>query len=83
MHVERPQVAALHRLEHRRQVPAALRAATSVRHALELRAQRGVLDVLDRRRSLFGQRAHVAAALHVVLAAQRVDARSRSGRRGR
>ena len=45
-------------------------------------AQLVVLDVLEAGQAV-GQRAHVAAALHVVLSAQRVDARSPSGPRGR
>jgi hypothetical protein len=43
--------------------------------ALEPRADLVVLDVLEAG-ELVGQRAHVAAALHVVLAAQRVEARA-------
>ena len=81
-HVERAQLAALHRLEHPRQVPAPSRRDRHAPRPLELRPHLVVLDVLETRQPI-GQRAHVAAALHVVLAAQRVDARSPACRRDR
>ena len=71
--VDRGQVAALHRVEHARQVPAALRRDRHAPLGVELGPQRVVLDVLEPRQAV-GERAHVAAALDVVLATQRVDA---------
>ena len=71
--VDRGQVAALHRVEHPRQVPAALRRDRDAPLGVELGPQLVVLDVLEARQPV-GQGAHVAAALDVVLAAQRVDA---------
>ena len=73
--VERLERAVLHRLEHLREVPALRRRDRGAPGALELRARLRVLDVLAAGQ-LVGQRAHVAAALHVVLAAQRDDARA-------
>ena len=73
MHVERLELAALHRVEHPRQVPAALRRDGHAPGLVELRPERVVLDVLEARQPV-GQGAHVAAALDVVLAAQRVEA---------
>ena len=71
--VDRRQVAALHRVEHPGQVPAALRRDRDAPFGIELRPQLVVLDVLEARQPV-GERAHVAAALDVVLATQRVDA---------
>ncbi len=71
--VDRGQVAALHRVEHPRQVPAALRRDRDTPLGVELGPQLVVLDVLEPRQPV-GERAHVAAALDVVLATQRVDA---------
>ena len=71
--VDRGQVAALHRVEHPRQVPAALGRDGDAPLGVELRPQRVVLDVLEARQAV-GEGAHVAAALDVVLATQRVDA---------
>ncbi len=71
--VDRGQVAALHGVEHARQVPAALRRDRHAPLGVELRAQRVVLDVLEAGQAV-RQRAHVAAALDVVLATERVDA---------
>ena len=71
--VDRGQVAALHRVEHARQVPAALRRDRDAPLGVELGPQRVVLDVLEAGQPV-GQGAHVAAALDVVLATQRVDA---------
>ncbi len=72
-HVERPQLAALHAVEHLRQVPAVLRPDRRAPRPLEARARvRVALDVLEAR-ELVRDRAHVAAALDVVLAAQRVE----------
>ena len=71
--VDRGQVAALHGVEHARQVPAALRRDGDAPLGVELGAERVVLDVLEARQPV-GQGAHVAAALDVVLATQRVDA---------
>ena len=74
--VQRLQLAALHRLEHLRQVPAVARLDRHAPGLLVLGARRVVaLDVLEARQ-LVRDRAHVAAALHVVLAAQRVEARA-------
>ena len=75
-HVQRAQLAALHALEHLRQVPAVARHDLAAPRRLEARARLGVaLDVLEARQ-LVRDRAHVAAALHVVLAAQRVEPRA-------
>ena len=71
--VDRGQLAALHRVEHPRQVPAALRRDGDAPLGVELGAQRVVLDVLEAGQAV-GEGAHVAAALDVVLATQRVDA---------
>ena len=71
--VDRGQVAALHRVEHARQVPAALRRDGHAPGGVELRAERVVLDVLEPGQPI-RQGAHVAATLDVVLAAERVDA---------
>ena len=71
--VDGGQLAALHGIEHARQVPAALRRDRHAPLGIEPRAQLVVLDVLEAGQPV-GQRAHVAAALDVVLAAERVDA---------
>ena len=63
----------LHRLEHLGQVQAVSRRDRRAPRGLELRARRVVLDVLEAGQ-LVRDRAHVAAALHVVLAAQRLQA---------
>ena len=55
------------------QVPAALRRDGDAPLGIELGAQLVVLDVLEPGQAI-GERAHVAAALDVVLAAERVDA---------
>ena len=74
--VERRELAALHAVEHLRQVPAALGRELAVPRRLEARAGlHVVLDVLEAGQ-LVGDRAHVAAALDVVLPAQRVQARA-------
>src|SRR5207253_2361013 len=68
-HVERGQVAALHRLEHLRQVPAVAWLDLDVPRAFELAARLVILlQVLEAGQSV-RDRAHVPAALHVVLAA--------------
>ncbi len=67
------EVAPLHRIEHARQVPATLWRDRDAPGRVELRAELVVLDVLEAGQSI-GQGAHVAAALHVVLATERVDA---------
>ena len=62
------------RLEHLGHVPAVLRLELHAPGALVLRDRLGVgLEVLEARQAV-RDRAHVAAALHVVLAAQRVQA---------
>ena len=71
--VDRGQLAALHRVEHPRQVPAALRRDRDAPLGVELGPQRVVLDMLETGEAV-GEGAHVAAALDVVLATQRVDA---------
>jgi small GTP-binding protein len=68
--VERVQLSVLHRLEHLAQMPSALRRNRRAVRALELRPVLGILNVLPAD-ELVGNRAHVAAALHVVLSAQR------------
>ena len=66
----------LHAVEHLREVPAV---AIADRHAVGLRELLAglvvVLDVLEARQTI-RDRAHVAAALNVVLATQRVEARA-------
>ena len=70
------QLPGLHAVEHLREVPAV---AIADRHAVGLRELLAglmvVLDVLEARQAV-RDCAHVAAALHVVLAAQRVEARA-------
>ena len=73
--VERCEIAALHRLEHLRHVPAITRLDRGVPGALERRAHVGIENVLEARKAI-GNRAHVAATLHVVLTAQRVESRA-------
>ncbi len=68
--VERPKRPVLDRLEHFRQVPATFGRKAPAVFALELRAARSIFDVLTSD-VLVRNRSHVAAALHVVLAAQR------------
>ena len=71
-HVEGAQVAALHRVEHLGQMPAVLRDDRHAPRALELLARGRVpLDVLEPGQ-LVGDRAHVAAALDVVLPPERI-----------
>ena len=72
-HVQRRELAALHGLEHPRQVPAALGRNAHAPEVVAALAGLVVLDVLEADQPV-GQRAHVAAALDVVLAAERVDA---------
>src|SRR5260370_24721655 len=62
----------LHRLEHLAQVVAALGRDGRLLGFLEGRPPRGVLEVLETWQAV-GDRAHVAAALNVVLAAERVE----------
>ncbi len=71
-HVQRPQLAAAHRGEHVGEVPAVARRHGDVPRGVELRPRDVVLDVLEAGQ-LVRQGAHVAAALDVVLAAQRVE----------
>ena len=72
-HVQAAQLAALHAVEHLRQVPAVGRPDRGVPRRLEPRASLVVaLDVLEAGQ-LVRDRAHVAAALDVVLAAQGVE----------
>ena len=71
--VDGGQLAALHRVEHPRQVPAALRRDRDAPLGVEPGSELIVLDVLEARQPV-GEGAHVTAALDVVLATQRVDA---------
>jgi hypothetical protein len=74
--VERRQVAPVHRAQHLGEVHAAPRRDDRVPPLAHPRARVVILlDVLEARQ-LVGDRAHVAAALHVVLAAKRIAARS-------
>ena len=69
-------LAVLHRLEHLAEVIAALRRyGHAAPRFLELAAQLGVLQILEARQPV-RNRPHVAATLHVVLTAQRVEAAS-------
>ena len=68
-HEQRPELAPLHRLEHLGQVPPVLGRHRGSPLGFELGAGVVVLDVLESWQ-LVRQGAHVAAALHVVLAAQ-------------
>ena len=72
-HEQCPQLAVLHRLEHLGQVPARLGRDRGGPQRLELLAGDLVDHVLETRQ-LVRERAHVAAALHVVLPAQRAEA---------
>ena len=67
------ELAALHGIEHLGQVPALLRRDAHAPRGIELRAQRIPLDVLEPRQPI-RQRAHVAAALDVVLSTERAEA---------
>ncbi len=73
--VERPELALLHRLEHFRHVPAARRRDRNAPAPLELRSKLGDFHMLEARQTV-GKRPHVASALHVVLAPQRIEARA-------
>ena len=68
-------LAVLHRLEHQGEVLAVVRVEFHAVGGLELRPMIRVGDVLEAG-ELVGQRAHVAAALHIVLAAQRHQPRA-------
>jgi hypothetical protein len=72
-HVQGAEVAALHRLEHLGEVPAVVRRDLRVPGLGELRVGlRVLLDVLEAG-ELVRDRAHVSAALHVVLPAERIE----------
>ena len=71
-HVERVEVAALHGVKHAAQVPSTLGRNFEVPLFFELGAQRLVLHMLETGQAV-GQGAHVPPALHVVLAAQRIQ----------
>src|SRR5579862_8483123 len=73
--VQRTELAALHRCEHIGQIPSALSRQSTAPRALELRNALRILDVLAARK-LIRDCAHVAAALDVVLSAQRIEART-------
>jgi hypothetical protein len=64
-----------HRLEHLAQVPSADRRNAAAVGALELCTRHRIVDILTARK-LVRNRTHVAAALHVVLPAQRIESRS-------
>ena len=70
--VERVELFAIDRREHVGEVPAVLLWQRGVPGALELCTVRRVLDVLAARK-LVRNRTHVAAALHVILSAQRTE----------
>ncbi len=70
--VDRGQAAVLHRVEHPGQVEAPPGRHRDAPGPVELRPDLVVLDMLEAGQSI-GQGAHVAAALHVVLAAQWAD----------
>ena len=71
--VDARELTTVHRLEHVAQVPAVARDDRPAPRRLEPRPSRGVLyDVLEARQ-LVRDRAHVAPALDVVLAAQRIQ----------
>src|SRR5262249_383325 len=72
-HVAEFHFAVLHGLEHGAEVAAFRARNFDTVSALKLGAQLIVFDVLETRQPV-GDRAHVAAALHVVLAAERVYA---------
>ena len=72
-HVERAELAPLHRLEHLRHVPAALGGDCNSPAPLELLPKLGELHVLESGQPV-GQRPHVAPTLHVILPAERVQA---------
>ena len=72
-HVERPEVAPAHGLEHLGEVPAVARRDRAAPRGVEAGPDVGVEDVGEAGEAV-GDGAHVAAALHVVLAPQRVEA---------
>ena len=74
--VERVEFAAFHRVEHFGEVPARARAAASTSHARSNFARLAGSSTSLAARKLVGKRAHVAAALHVVLSAQRIRPRA-------
>src|SRR5262249_7236723 len=71
-HVQRPQFASLHRLEHLRQMPTLLRRDFHPPMPFELFAERDVLNMLEPGQTI-RQCAHVAAALNIVLASKRIQ----------
>jgi hypothetical protein len=71
-HIQSRQLAALHGLEHGAEMPSLFRIQLRTIRALEFRAQLRVLHVLKSRQAIRNC-AHVAAALHVVLPAQRIE----------
>jgi hypothetical protein len=73
--VQARQLATVHRVQHLGQVPADVRLERHAPVALEPRAHLGIEKVLEAGQPV-RNRAHVAAALHVVLAAQRIAARA-------
>ena len=82
--VEAVHLAALHRVEHLATdaSPASAESATPQAASNFARAASVGLHVLEAGQPV-GNGPHVAAALHVVLAAERIQSRCRSGRRGR
>ena len=74
-HVGRGQLAALHRLEHQREVDPGRRVQRHAVGRLELAAVGVVVDVLEARQ-LVRQCAHVSATLDVVLPTEGDEARS-------
>ena len=70
--VQSAKFASFHGFEHLREVPSFVRRQLNAPVFFELLAQSGVLDVLETRETI-RQSAHVAAALHIVLAAKRIE----------
>src|SRR4029077_21088679 len=64
--VDRAHLAVIHRLEHLAEVVSAFRRDRGIPSALEGRTHRGVLEILETWKPV-RDRAHVAAALHVLL----------------
>ena len=74
--VDRPDLAVIHALEHLGQVATVLRFERHAPGFFELAPDRVVLGPVLKPRQAVGDRSHVAAALHVVLAPERIEPRS-------
>src|ERR1700737_3256708 len=75
--VERSHLTALHRVEHFVEAPPALARDLHAPRSFEFSTQRIVAYALESRKTI-GDSAHVSAALHIVLTAQRVQSAAKS-----